>query len=173
MKSWKTTVAGVLALVGGTLAQFFPQYAAHGGFLAAIGAGLGLIFARDNNVSTEEVRGKASPAGPVLPVLLALVMLGGAGCATTQTPGRILATTAQTVDAAMVGWQEFAWLKPATEQDHAAVAQAYAVYQLSFAVAKSAQTSGDTAGWARAAEVLRANQSALLLLLETLSKHPQ
>jgi hypothetical protein len=58
MKSWKTTLCGVVAIIGGTLVQFFPEYplaAKIGGALAAAATGIGLLFARDNNVTSEQV----------------------------------------------------------------------------------------------------------------------
>lgn len=55
MKSWKTTLCGAIALIGSSFAQFYPEYERHGLFLAQIGGALGLMFARDNNVSSEEV----------------------------------------------------------------------------------------------------------------------
>lgn len=48
MKSWKTTLCGIVGLLGALISQFYPEYARHGAFLAALGAGLGLIFARDH-----------------------------------------------------------------------------------------------------------------------------
>lgn len=55
MKSWKTTLFGSLTLVGTLGGQFYPQFAHHGAFLAALATGLGLIFSRDNNVSSESL----------------------------------------------------------------------------------------------------------------------
>lgn len=55
MKSWRTTTCGIAALVGPLIAQFYPEFANHGNFIGAVGAGLGLMFARDNRVTSEEV----------------------------------------------------------------------------------------------------------------------
>lgn len=60
MKSWKTTSAGILAIVGGIVRFYFAVKA--GQFteeaittsLTAILSGVGLLFARDNNVTSEE-----------------------------------------------------------------------------------------------------------------------
>lgn len=64
-KSWKTTVAGIgaiLAALGPALSATFdgnPQTNADwSAVIAAIVAGVGLIFARDNNVTSEEALGK-------------------------------------------------------------------------------------------------------------------
>lgn len=57
MKSWKTTVAGFLGLVGGIL-QVVPGPAwlrDLGGFLAGLGGFSVGIFARDNKRTSEEV----------------------------------------------------------------------------------------------------------------------
>jgi hypothetical protein len=58
-RSWKTTLCGAVALGGGIAAQFFPEYplvVKIGGALAAFGTGMGLMFARDNGVSSEDVQ---------------------------------------------------------------------------------------------------------------------
>ena len=61
MKSWKTTVAGILTMLVPTLnavAAFIDNDPATvpdwGLAIATIAAGLGLLFARDNNVSSED-----------------------------------------------------------------------------------------------------------------------
>lgn len=58
MKSWKTTVGGLIALLGTTLAATWPEYSKIGTFLASFGAGLGLLFARDNKVTSEQAGAK-------------------------------------------------------------------------------------------------------------------
>lgn len=65
MKSWKTTVAGIaaaLAAVASAAQLYFdgdpltnPDYTA---VLAACAAGIGLIFARDNGVTSEQTGAK-------------------------------------------------------------------------------------------------------------------
>jgi hypothetical protein len=50
----KTTICGLMALIGPLVAQYYPEYAAHGNFIGAVGAGAGLLFARDNNVTSEQ-----------------------------------------------------------------------------------------------------------------------
>jgi hypothetical protein len=65
MKSWKTTSAGILAIIISVLAavqaQFdndpttMPQWETA---FAALIAGIGLLFARDNNVSSEKAGAK-------------------------------------------------------------------------------------------------------------------
>lgn len=60
MKSWKTTSAGILAIVGGIVRFYFAVKA--GQFteeaittsLTAVLSGIGLLFARDNNVTSEQ-----------------------------------------------------------------------------------------------------------------------
>jgi hypothetical protein len=65
MKSWKTTVAGIAAILtagGAALTAISdgnpatePDYAA---LIAACIAGLGLLFARDNDVTSEDAGAK-------------------------------------------------------------------------------------------------------------------
>lgn len=64
MKSWKTTVSGVGSILAGlgTLAKLISSgnFTAEG-ITAAIGlitGGFGLVFARDNNVSSEDAGAK-------------------------------------------------------------------------------------------------------------------
>jgi hypothetical protein len=91
--SWKTTLCGVLVLLGGLVAQFFPEFARYGGFLAALGSGLGFMFARDNNVTSEQAGAKAVPVEDkrqtTLPLnlLLCLAASGAmlSGCASVKT----------------------------------------------------------------------------------------
>ena len=65
MKSWKTTAAGVgaiLVAVGAAMSAQFDADAATvpdwGAVLAAIIAGIGLIMARDNSVTSEQAGAK-------------------------------------------------------------------------------------------------------------------
>lgn len=62
MASWKTTVCGILGIVVAGInfiampmldadPATLPNYTA---FVAALTAGIGLLFARDNNVSSEQ-----------------------------------------------------------------------------------------------------------------------
>lgn len=53
MKSWKTTLGGALAFLGAAIGQIYPEHAREGALLAAVGTAFGLVFARDNNVSSE------------------------------------------------------------------------------------------------------------------------
>lgn len=68
MKSWKTTAGGVAAIltaVGGALTLLFdgkpetnPDWSA---VIAAVMAGVGLIFARDNDKTSEQVNAGKVP----------------------------------------------------------------------------------------------------------------
>ena len=59
MNSWKTTVAGVAAVLGAVAlalkALADGDYATFVGSLSGIAAGVGLLFARDNDKSREDV----------------------------------------------------------------------------------------------------------------------
>ena len=80
--------------------QFYPEQAKLGGFLAFLGSGLGLLFARDNNVSSEDVGAdeatkiiKKFSQGPLPMILLTGLLAFGAmttfsGCATTTPQTR-------------------------------------------------------------------------------------
>ena len=54
MKSWKTTLGAALVALGAGITQVDPNWARWGGLISACGAAIGLLFARDNNVSSEE-----------------------------------------------------------------------------------------------------------------------
>jgi hypothetical protein len=81
MRSWKTSFCGLLMLFGTVGAQYFPEYARLANFLAAIGAGLGLLFARDNNVTSEQAGAIKPPTVP--PPMIGLLLVFAfllAGC---------------------------------------------------------------------------------------------
>ena len=61
MKSWKTTLAGIAAIIAAIALAIAHQFDADantiaewGGVAAAVAAGVGLILARDNDVSSED-----------------------------------------------------------------------------------------------------------------------
>lgn len=56
MTSLKTTICGSVALIGTIVIQFYPEYTRHGNALVALATGLGLLFARDNTVTSEQVK---------------------------------------------------------------------------------------------------------------------
>jgi len=65
MKSWKTTVAGIAAIIAAIALAIANEFDADpatvadwGAAIAALSAGLGLLFARDNNKSSEQVGAK-------------------------------------------------------------------------------------------------------------------
>jgi hypothetical protein len=62
MKSWKTTSAGILAIAGAFVTLWFKRHelseAVIMGAVTAIVSGIGLITARDNNVSSEDAGAK-------------------------------------------------------------------------------------------------------------------
>ena len=83
VQNWKTTLCGVLALIGTNVAIFFPEYARYGNFLSAVAGGAGLLFARDG----EAVRDKNNNKIPLLLLLIvpALFFVGCASFTTEQT----------------------------------------------------------------------------------------
>lgn len=54
-KSWKTTLCGVIGIFGLLIPQFYPEHTKHGLFLSALAGNLGLLFSRDNNVTSEQL----------------------------------------------------------------------------------------------------------------------
>jgi len=65
-RSWKPQLCGVLSLLGALIPQFYPQYTHHGQFLTALASGLGLMSARQNNRSSEQVGAGRSDPKPFL-----------------------------------------------------------------------------------------------------------
>jgi hypothetical protein len=58
MKSWKTTLTGILAIAAAAVGYFKPEWSAALNSLAAILGGLGLTAARDNGVTSEQAGAK-------------------------------------------------------------------------------------------------------------------
>lgn len=54
MTSWKTSLGGILSLVGGTIAVTWPEHAKVGAALQTIGTALIGLAARDNGVTSEQ-----------------------------------------------------------------------------------------------------------------------
>ena len=172
-KSWITTSFGLLALIGTGIAQFWPEHSKLGLFLAQFATGAGLLFARDNKRTDEEVgAGKSSDTGKLVSVIgLGGVVLGLSGCMTT---GKTLATTAQTVDAAMQGWAEYVAIGAAKPADETRVRAAYEKYQASMnaAVAIYKATTEPTAPNAArlnaASALVRRHRAELIALINQL-----
>jgi len=68
-KSWKTTAAGVAAIIGALCSHLVAEYdddpntkASAVTTISAIAAGVGLLSARDNNKTSEDVGAKPKPA---------------------------------------------------------------------------------------------------------------
>jgi hypothetical protein len=52
--SWKTSAAGIVAIAGTAISQFKPEWAGLFSQVVAIATGIGLLSARDNNVTSEQ-----------------------------------------------------------------------------------------------------------------------
>lgn len=56
--SWKTSAAGFIAIAGTAISQFKPEWAGLFSQIVAIATGIGLLSARDNNVTSEQAGAK-------------------------------------------------------------------------------------------------------------------
>jgi hypothetical protein len=151
MKSWKTSLGGALAAVGGMLAgagvltQFSgaPEYAKElcwwlvllGFLMTSFGAGFGLLFARDNDVSTEDVtKAKAERETNSKKwasfLLLLVVVVAVQGCSAIP---KTIVTINSVVDGAMKEWTMASRDGRTTPQFDAEVMQ----YHARFNVAKT------------------------------------
>ena len=91
------------------------------------------------------------------------------GCVSNPS-GRLLASTVQSVDAAMIGWSTYVVTthKPTVDQE-TAVRLAYERYQAAESVAETAYVASvKTGDQSRAADALQASQRALLTLIASL-----
>jgi hypothetical protein len=100
--------------------------------------------------------------------LIALCAALICGCV-TNTPGRILATTTTTVDAAMQGWATYDALGQAEPEQIEKVREAYLRYQEVERIAELAYVAsvktGDKTAWEQSVEALKATQANLLALI--------
>lgn len=142
MKSWKTTSAGALAIIGAITTLWFHRGALSPelvmGAATAILSGLGLVLARDNDKSSEDVGAKSQTAtlpktGPLLALALCAGLLAVTpGCSTSPPMAvyRATSTAHITVDAAMRAWGDYvAQFHPPVSQE-AAVRDAFNKYKL-------------------------------------------
>jgi hypothetical protein len=132
MNSWKTTLFGLMAIIGGgivaafelkpALLTGFPTWLPGLGFIfSTIGSGGIGLAARDNNRTSEQV-GAGPNATPgvtrgMVSLLIVMVMLSGfcaglslvSGCGMTpqQASYRAAGVTVTTVDAAMTAWGDY------------------------------------------------------------------
>lgn len=108
-------------------------------------------------------------------LLVLLILLLAPGCV-TQTPGRVLATTVATVDAAMQGWATWVALGHATSEQELAVRAAYERYQALQHAAEAAYVAAaktsDPSVFQRASAALTAAQGDLLYLLAKFTPSP-
>jgi hypothetical protein len=89
MNSWKTSLCGVLGLIGICLIKFFPEYAKIGEALLFIAPNVGLVMARDNDKTSEQAgAGRVTVQGNLpLQILIGFIALGfffGPGCASLE-----------------------------------------------------------------------------------------
>lgn len=111
----------------------------------------------------------------LLPAVLAGIAVGGSGCATSNPEGRILASTAQTVDAGMKGWAIWVADARADAYSETRVKEMYGRYQLAMEGAQTAyivwQKTGEKNAWERASITLKTTRDKLLNLIDVF-QHP-
>lgn len=151
--SWKTTSAGLLAIAGGLVRMAFAIKSGNVTeeavmtTITTIVTGIGLLVARDNNVTSEQA-GAAKPeptiSKSVLPMLLigalCLSPLAVTGCKTTQTPAvtvafRTLETTQILVDKAMKVYGGLCARGKVTVEKQKEIDDYHAIYRESFRMA--------------------------------------
>lgn len=106
-------------------------------------------------------------------LLLPALLLAFTACASFQnTAGKLLASTADTVDAAMRGWATYVVINKVGEDKQLPVRNAYANYQTAMVAAESAYKaavqSGDQSAWSQASAALTAASGALTTLVAQL-----
>lgn len=105
-------------------------------------------------------------------MLMLCAMLAGGGCATWQdTDGKLLASTAQSADAAMKGWAAYVADGHAAPAQEAKVMAAYQKYQAAMRVAREAYERGTRnaergTDWSAAATALAASAAELTLQMK-------
>lgn len=62
LKSWKTTLAGLISLAAAIVPAFWPEHTATMAKVAGVAASVGLLAARDNNVTSEQAGAKPDNA---------------------------------------------------------------------------------------------------------------
>lgn len=116
------------------------------------------------------------PAVALTGFSLSMVCGSLTGCSTPNAAGRVLSSTALTVDSAMQGWGAWVRAGQATPADEAAVKRAYEVYQASMQVARRAYAAyyntGDRTIWETAATQLETNRDLLLSIVQQLQQPP-
>lgn len=161
MKSWKTTLCGVLGIVGGALTQIFhdmPLVMKIGLFLSTIGPAIGLLFARDNNVTSEQA-GAHKPEPNNLKLLVWLLLpslLLASGC---QSLYRSTVTLTSVVDSGMKMWARLSVAGATSPELDRQVVAAHDRYRAACTVAKNAlvtyQRTGNQAAYQQAMEIAR------------------
>lgn len=107
-----------------------------------------------------------------LPTLLLALVLSS--CATFQgNAGKVLASTSQTVDAAMQSWAQYLKVNPLPPSRQYKVQKAYQNYQVSMAAAEKAYIAlaknGDKNGWQQASIALTASQAEIIAAITAIT----
>lgn len=166
-----TWLLGVIAYM--VLSKGWTEPAQWLAAIMAAASATGVHSTLKNTLSgSDPASGGNAPAAKI-PLIAWLLAAGLAGATVTgcQSTGKTLATTAQTVDAAMQGWAEYVAAGQASASDEARVKSAYQKYQTAFAAAKAIYDTGSTTNGAAlnsAVEILRAQRASLIALVNQL-----
>lgn len=140
--SWKTTLCGILGALCVGLSQIHelaPLWVKICALLGATFPNVGLLFARDNRVTSEQAcsKEKRKLAGVILPVLLVCGLLSFAGCAGTpqQTAVKTLGTIQTTTIGAYDGYLAGIVAGTVKTNDLPDISKKFNLFQASFLVA--------------------------------------
>ncbi len=191
--SWKTTLCGVLGglCIGlSQIPELGPLWVKICALLGATFPNLGLMFARDNKVTSEQACAKIlastapSASGPSAARIFGLAaLLAGtlafAGCKTTtplEASAKLLASTVATVDAAMKAYADAVQIGAVNAASQTQARELYRNYQGAESIAEAAIVSaiktGDTSALNKASAALVAAREPLLLFLSRLTEAP-
>lgn len=149
----------MLAIIGGGLTQFFPDVPVLfklGGFLATCAPAIGLLFARDNNVTSEQAGATAPRSGISTPLLALAAALGLSALMVGCASYKVVGTVTVTAERAMTSWATYydaAHANPAAhdttvtalEQRRVQIDRAWESYRLAANTFDDVrQTGGDT-----------------------------
>lgn len=142
MKSWKTTLGGLLGALSIAM-KHVDSLAAYADLVGMLGIVILGANARDNKVTSEAAGAKSVSVDGLqhVPMLLigflALSMMGSGCSSPKQAAYRATGSVVITVDAAMSGWGDYVRAGLAKPQEEAKVKAAYEHYQATIRLVRS------------------------------------